>query len=376
PLSGPAAAPVARSPRSAPRLPPIDPSVVPEELRSSPRQPPIDPSVPGPPSPNVLGATAVNQPPVIAPATAQAGPMADPRLAAPVQRPPDTAQIGWRTKRDLRSRGRVKAREARWQNNRLAVPYPTDGPKITLGIAWFSLLVGAVLLGSYFDAREIAAVAVAAVGAPVAGLAGLQTGNAWFPALPATRGWTAVAAYLTAIAGFAGGIGVLVGLSLGLVTLGFYVVLYRGHRRQAHELYDVLVRSAIPAGLAVACLAALGTVGIGVLLSLILLVSAYEAGDFVVGSGAANAIEGPLAGLVSLGAVTFLLFLVQPAPFDTTSVLLFSVLAGLCCPLGQYLASGLLPRGNAWAPALRRLDSYLLAAPLWLLLAGQLPAAG
>ena len=75
-----------------------------------------------------------------------------------------------------------------------------------------------------------------------------------------------------------------------------------------------------------------------------------------------------MAGLVSLGVVAFLLFLVQPAPFDSRSILLFAVLAGVCCPLGQILASGLLPRGNAWAPALRRLDSYLLAAPIWLLL--------
>ena len=79
-----------------------------------------------------------------------------------------------------------------------------------------------------------------------------------------------------------------------------------------------------------------------------------------------------MAGLVSLGVVAFLLFLVQPAPFDSRSILLFAVLAGVCCPLGQILASGLLPRGNAWAPALRRLDSYLLAAPIWLLLGLQL----
>jgi CDP-diglyceride synthetase len=102
------------------------------------------------------------------------------------------------------------------------------------------------------------------------------------------------------------------------------------------------------------------------------LISAYESGDFIVGSGSANAFEGPLAGLVSLGAVAFLLFLIQPAPFDSFTILLFAALAAVCCPLGQILASGLLPRGNAWAPALRRLDSYLLAAPIWLILVLQL----
>ena len=201
-----------------------------------------------------------------------------------------------------------------------------------------------------------------------------RPGNAWFPNLNATRGWTATAAYLGAIAGFYGPWGVLVGLALALTAVVFYVVLYRGHRRKPAELLDVLVRSAIPVGLAVSCLAAVASVGIGAQISLILLVSAYEAGDFIVGSGSANAFEGPLAGLVSLGAMTFLLFLVQPNPFDSSTVLLFAALAAISCPLGQILASALLPRGNAWAPALRRLDSYLLTAPVWLLLLLQLPA--
>jgi hypothetical protein len=268
---------------------------------------------------------------------------------------------------------RARSREARWQNNRLAVPYPTDGPKITFGVLWFLLLIGAVVLGEYVDRSAVSSVAVAAVAAPVAALAGLQTGHAWFPTQGATRSWTAAAAYLTGVAGLVGPWGVPIGVFLGLITVLLYVMLYRGHRRSSAELLDVLVRSAIPAGLAVASMAALGSVGIGAQVSLILLVSAYEAGDFIVGSGASNAVEGPLAGLVSLGAMSFILFLVQPAPFDSSSILLLAIVTGICCPIGQVLASGLLPRGNAWAPALRRLDSYLLAAPIWLLLVLQLP---
>lgn len=287
---------------------------------------------------------------------------------------PERPRPDRRTQRQTGSLQRARAREARWNNNRLAVPYPTDGPKVTFGVLWFLLLIGAVLLGSYFDQPSIASVAIAGVAAPVAGLAGLQTGFAWFPRLSATRGWTAAAAYLTGIAGFYGPWGVLIGIAVGLIVLLFYVVLYRGHRRTASQLFDVLVRSAIPVGIAVASLAALGSVGIGAQVSLILLVSAYEAGDFIVGSGSANAFEGPLAGLVALGAMTFLLFLILPAPFDATSILLFAALAGICCPLGQILASGLLPRGNAWAPALRRLDSYLLTAPIWLVLIIQVPS--
>ena len=280
---------------------------------------------------------------------------------------------GIRANRAARSRHRARAREARWQNNRMAVPYPTDGPKITFGVLWFLLLIGAVVLGEYVGRDAISSVAVAAVAAPIAALAGLQAGNAWFPTQGATRSWTAAAAYLTGIAGLIGPWGVPLGLVLGVITILSYVMLYRGHRRTTSELLDVLLRSAIPAGLAVASMAALGSVATGAQIGLILLISAYEAGDFIVGSGASNAVEGPLAGLVSLGAVAFILFLIQPAPFDSSSILLFAIAAGVCCPLGQILASGLLPRGNAWAPALRRLDSYLLAAPVWLILVLQLP---
>ena len=278
-----------------------------------------------------------------------------------------------RSNRQDRSRARARAREARWANNRLAVPYPTDGPKITFGVLWFLALVGAVVLGEYVESSAVAAVAVAAVAAPVAGLAGLQTGHAWFPRQGATRSWTAAAAYLCAVAGLGGPWGVAIGILLGLIALLLYLMLYRGHSRTSSQLFDVLLRSAIPVGVAVASLAALGTVGTGAQISLILLVSAYESGDFIVGSGSSNAIEGPLAGLVALGAVAFILFLVQPAPFDSTTILLFATVAGICCPIGQIVASGLLPRGNAWAPALRRLDSYLLAAPIWLVLALQVP---
>jgi hypothetical protein len=120
----------------------------------------------------------------------------------------------------------------------------------------------------------------------------------------------------------------------------------------------------------------MGWVATGALVSLVLLISAYEMGDFLVGSGAANAFEGPLAGFVAMGAVTFLLFLVQPSPFDGPTVLVFSVVAALCAVGGQRFASALLPRGNAWAPALRRLDSYLLSAPMWLLLLLAVPLPG
>jgi hypothetical protein len=99
-------------------------------------------------------------------------------------------------------------------------------------------------------------------------------------------------------------------------------------------------------------------------LVLLLLVSAYEMGDFVVGSGASNSVEGPLAGVTTalLVGVPLAVMLVNPFGDVGLPLLGFAVAA---CPLGQIVASGLLPDAGAPAPALRRIDTLLVLGPLW-----------
>lgn len=270
---------------------------------------------------------------------------------------------------------RQRANEARWAASRWAVPYRTDGPKVTLGVIWFLALVASILFGFSSDNPRMSAIGVGVVTAIAAALAGLQTGFSWFPRLSVPRTWTASLAAVMALLGILGPWGVPIGLLLAVLVLGAYVVIYRGHRRTPIELLDVLARSSVPVGLASASMAALAYRNLAAFVALVLLVSAYEVGDYLVGSGASNAIEGPLAGLVGLGAVAFFMFLIQPDPFSSESTMMFSLATAVSCVLGQYLASAMLPRGAAWAPAIRRLDSYLIAAPLWLLLLVLLPDA-
>lgn len=278
----------------------------------------------------------------------------------------DDRPAGRREQRQAKVRRRAQAREARWQRNRLAVPYRTDGPKITFGIIWFALVVIAILNSPML---------LTAVVALVAGLAGLQVGFAWFPEYPPTKWWTGFAAVVVAVGGIMGPLGLAAGSSLGLVLVLIYILTNPVHHRSFAELLDVLIRSSIPVGLAAASLIALLLFDPGAALALVILISAYEIGDFLVGSGSSNAVEGPISGLVGLGAALFILWVAAPAPFTDRSMALYGALVAVCCPLGQVLASGLLPRGNAWAPALRRLDSYLLAAPLWLLLLETAPTS-
>ena len=53
-------------------------------------------------------------------------------------------------------------------------------------------------------------------------------------------------------------------------------------------------------------------------------------------------------------------------PFDgRIDAWVFGGLVAVLAPLGPVVASAALPTAATWVPALRRLDSYIVAAPLW-----------
>lgn len=271
-----------------------------------------------------------------------------------------------RQRREEKFRGRAQAREARWQRHRLAVPYRTDGPKLTLGVLWFALLMGAI---------AVSPLLVVLLVSLVAALAGLQTGFAWFPRHAPTRWWAAVGAFAAGLLGIVGSMGVVLAVVVGLAVSVAYAVSNPSRSQSTMALVEVAMRAIVPAGVAAAALGALAGLGTGAAVALVAMVSAYEVGDFLVGSGSVNAVEGPISGLVSVAAVVFILWVVTPTPFTSSSMVLFGVLTGVGCIVGQIFASAVLPRGAAWAPALRRLDSYLLVAPIWVLLLASLPDA-
>lgn len=273
-----------------------------------------------------------------------------------------------RERRDAANRRRMIARRQRWEQQRFAVPYPTDGPKITLGVLWFVGVVGAARL-----ATPLLAVVVAGVAA----LSGFQVGRSFRPTVEPRI--AAGLAGFVALSGVFGALGLGVALILG--TIGVFLVVAgtpepvidaRGRPVPPSEALlhrgELLIRSSLPGAVAAGSLVAIERLDFGGFLALVVLVSAYEVGDFLIGSGSANAVEGPVAGVVALSVAAAATYVVLPAPFDTNSFPLFAVLTAVAAPLGQIAASAVLPRGVVWAPALRRLDSYLLAAPLWLML--------
>jgi hypothetical protein len=65
-------------------------------------------------------------------------------------------------------------------------------------------------------------------------------------------------------------------------------------------------------------------------------------------------------------AVTFAASAFEAQPFDRATAWMAGVMILLACPLGQMLTSAELPRPGMDVPAMRRLDAYLVAAPLML----------
>ena len=165
-----------------------------------------------------------------------------------------------------------------------------------------------------------------------------------------------------------------VGAVILLVVCASLLVAYRertGNPR-AEPILDAsfTVRCALFPGFAAACVAISARFEFGSVVGLILIVAAYETGDYLVGSGAGNPFEGPIAGAAAILVTTFAVTALGITPFEFPRAFAFGALAAVLCPAGQLVASAVLPSAGAPASALRRIDSLLLLAPAWAYVVG------
>ncbi len=260
--------------------------------------------------------------------------------------------------REARSLGaRARAARPKRVGRRYAVVHDTNGPKVRLGILWFIVAAAALAVGPLPTALVYGSVAAIAAAQTArtwrsrrqrpnesisAGMAGLMAGGACFGA---------------------GGAGL--GILAAVVTA---IVVARADERSPHAtLVDAgwTIQCGLPVGLAAMSIVLLARLDQGSAIALLLLVSAYEIGDFLVGSGARNPYEGPAAGGSAIVVVTFIISTLPISALDFGQAWLFGGLVLLLAPLGQLAASALLPSAKAPATALRRMDSLLLTAPVW-----------
>ncbi len=129
----------------------------------------------------------------------------------------------------------------------------------------------------------------------------------------------------------------------------------------------LLVQSWLPVVAAVVPVALLAArpEGAGAVFSLLCLVGIYDAGHHLVGMSAAHLWEGPLAGLVGMAVVTGALVVVGVPPMDVDTLVRYSLVVMVAAPSGEILGSLSSSAAVGPGPALRRIDSLIVAAPVW-----------
>ncbi|HEX2381813.1 MAG TPA: hypothetical protein VHI95_04195 [Acidimicrobiales bacterium] len=263
-------------------------------------------------------------------------------------------------------RGAKRAVPERAAGRRLRVVYDVDGPRVRLGVGWFLLNLFALIGGRW---------TVALLYAITAAIAALQTAKTWRHLR--RRPHRVTAGVGAGAIGMAGAMTTgLVGLAI-LATVGVALFIGYAERTRNPRLDPILdasytVRCALFPGFAAACMAICARFEFGAVVGLIFVVAAYETGDYLVGSGASNPFEGPIAGATAIVVTTFAFGALDIEPFAFPRAFFFAALAALLCPAGQLVASAVLPSAAAPASALRRLDSLLLLAPAWAWVVGLL----
>lgn len=247
-----------------------------------------------------------------------------------------------------------------------AVRQPVGGPRIRLAVMWVLVLA----LAFVSESTAVVAIVFGAVGA----LAAAQVARSWrsrrVPVNPAVAGWgvavLAFGAWISNRSVAAALLCVVVGaLVLGTGTDLDLSAFRLGRLRRSLPTAAATLRSGLLVGLAVAAVVQVHRIDPLAWMFLVGVVCVYDAGDYLVGAGVAKRWIGPLAGVLGALVVVGAMVAVKPAPFsDAGDIRLVGALMAIGCPLGQMLGSWMLPSSRVKAPALRRMDSWLVAAPV------------
>src|SRR3954452_11980488 len=261
---------------------------------------------------------------------------------------------------------RIRERR-KYRRRRIAVVYDTTGPRVRLGLGWFAVVVLALLAGRF---------AIGLLYSLTASAAAFQAAFVWQKAGARPHRLAAGAGAL--------GIGVcgalatpLVGIAI-LIFVGISMFFSYGIAARSRGRLDPIVmtsftiRCGLFPGFAAACVGITARYSLTGAVGLVLIVSAYEVGDYLVGSGADNPYEGPVAGAAAIVVVTFAITALGLKPFVFPGSFALAALAAVLCPVGQLAASLILPKVDAPASALRRIDSLLVLAPAWALAVSRL----
>jgi len=237
----------------------------------------------------------------------------------------------------------------------LAVVHHSTRPHGRLGVAWAIVTAGFLVAGPGWLAAWMAAIAFVAAS---------QTAGVWRKRgerpLPGFAAAAAAALPLAAVTGLD---------HMNMVVAGAVVVTFVARvvsptKAPGRDVALTLVIG-LSVGVAAAAPVMLRSINIPAPLYLLACAALYDAGAYLVGTGASSAWEGPAAGVAALIPVTLVAALVLVPPFHGGAPLLLGALAAVLAPFGPVAGSALLGDRTAYAPGLRRLDSLLIMGPIW-----------
>ena len=236
----------------------------------------------------------------------------------------------------------------------LAVTYRTTRPHGRIGVLWAIATVAVTIQGQAWLAGWLSLIAF--VGASQATGARRTGGHRPPPALAAVL---AAAAPIAAVYGVRYLVAVVAGgLALALVAGGL------GHGRGPRDL-ALAIGIGVVLGAAAAGPVVTRDLGIAPTLFLFACMATYDAGAYLVGTGASSAWEGPVAGMVALIPVTLIGAIILSPPFPSGTPLGLGALAACLAPLGPLVGTALVGSRDVDAPGLRRLDSLILLGPVF-----------
>jgi molybdopterin converting factor small subunit len=296
----------------------------------------------------------------------------------PSRRPPAARQPVERSPRRPAPAPRSPAAKKR-RARQLAAGYPVPRPLVSsgLGLLWAALLV---------VAAEVGSAALALVFIPVAVIASVSSTRAVHEdrqkarrakkssskksksrAQPPPAVELAVAAGVAVVlplAAIGGGVAALVtGLVLAVAAAGALLLVSPG-RVPVRVLLAVFIPSVAAASAVVA-----RSQGFSEGLTLLIAICLFDMANFVTGSGQRGGPVGAIFGALTLAALAVLVSAVWVPPFSGHSAWVLVGLVAVLAPAGVYLASAVAGRP---LPALRRLDSLVLAGPAWVIGVGLL----
>lgn len=266
--------------------------------------------------------------------------------------------------------GRTKAPAVK-RRSRTAAPPPTRAlVAVTAAVLWAIALVVAVALSSFLTALLLGAVAVVATASGIRATDGRARTRSRGKGRSASRRPSTVlvvalaAAALDPLVALAGPVAALavILLSVGAIAA---MVLSSGYAASARPLRAVgsrLLAALAPAVAATSVVVARHQ-GSDLALALICAALAYDAGAFLMGNSRAP-LGGPVGvafGVLSVAVVAIFVAAVMNPPFFGSRPWVVFALVAVAAPVGVRLGQMVGER----LPAVRRMDSLLVAAPVW-----------